>query len=163
MTSKTPNRNLPCYTTPPRLPLLYANTPRSGSRSYSRTPSSRVLGHVNASLSAVKKTPGDRFIPNRTATNFEFSSYKLSTRLDRSENKRSTDKASTSLAGSPSSTKALQDRLLSLKGCNSDTRVLNFTQTPSSNSSAINTPGKCKCANIPWHNSHWFIYTSPQK
>lgn len=142
MTSKTPNRNLPCYTTPPRLPLLYANTPRSGSRSYSRTPSSRVLGHVNASLSAVKKTPGDRFIPNRTATNFEFSSYKLSTRLDRSENKRSTDKASTSLAGSPSSTKALQDRLLSLKGCNSDTRVLNFTQTPSSNSSAINTPGK---------------------
>ena len=95
----------------------------------SRSTPKKVLSHLNTPTSA-QKTPGDRFIPSRVATNLDYSAHKLSF------------PSRTGSVSSPSETekrKAVYDRLLSLEGCSSETRVLRFRSTE-----AENTPTKCK-------------------
>ena len=67
-----------------------------------------------------RRTPADRFIPTRTGTNAEFSSHSLSRSISKSMNRLDR-------AGREGDEDPLQNQLLELEGCSSDTRMLNFT------------------------------------
>ena len=95
----------------------------------SRSTPKKVLSHLNTPTSA-QRTQGDRFIPSRVATNLDFSAHKLSfpSRVGNASSPSESDKR-----------KVVYDKLLSLDGCSSETRVLRFRSTE-----AENTPTKCK-------------------
>ena len=123
-----------CHSTPHQLPF---------SRCHSGTAARRTpRGRINTPLSA-RKTPGDRFIPNRAATDVDFASYKVNSSIRAG----SANAPTTTLSPSDlEKRKTARDRLFSLKGCSSETRVLNFKQTQATCSSGgRNTPGKCNC------------------
>jgi len=142
MSSKTPNTvSAAHFVTPPRQPI---STPKS---SRSATLCTRTLRRLNTP-SSTRRTPGDRFIPNRAATDVQFSSFKVNSAGRRT-------RENTPVSGSPSDVerrKAFSERLFSLKGCNSETRVLNFKQTPARCSSSGKNSGKC---------NHYKYYTPP--
>ncbi len=60
-----------------------------------------------------RSTPGDRFVPNRAATDLQFARFKMSNRL--------TDE------NSPAPDKAMLDQLLGLKGLSSSSNTLGFS------------------------------------
>lgn len=79
------------------------------------------------------KTPGDRFIPSRAGADPQFSAYKVrSGRRSKAENCRVQDNARTPLAPDTDSAKRkeVRERLFALRGLSSDSKVLNFKQTP---------------------------------
>ena len=106
----------------------------------------------NTHLTTVRcRTPGDRFIPNRSASDLEFSRFKM-TPSKHSSNSESVENSPPSNvnANTPNSILevrrrcAMRERLLALKGHSTDNRVLSFNQTPSSNHCKESTPGRCK-------------------
>lgn len=142
MSSQTPKSRgrSSCFTTPSRQSI---STPKS---SHSTTPYMRAFRRLNTP-SSIRRTPGDRFIPNRAATDMEFSSFKVNSAGRAREN--------TPVSSSPSEVErreALREKLFSLKGCSSETRVLNFKQTPARcSSSSGNTPGRCMLYKTEFH------------
>ncbi len=107
------------------------------------TPRNRIHGDFQC------KTPGDRFIPNRSASDLQFSRFKLtpSKRCSNSESVENSPPSSTLNSNTPSSIlenrskSAMTERLLALKGHSAENRILSFNQTPSSKKSI---PGRCK-------------------
>ena len=94
----------------------------------SKSTPKKVLSHLNTPTSA-QKTHGDRFIPSRVGTNLDYSAHKL------------TFPSRPGTLSSPSESekrKVVFDKLLSLEGCTSETRVLRFRSAE-----AENTPTKC--------------------
>lgn len=98
----------------------------------------KVLGHLNTPASG-QRAHGDRFIPSRVGTNLDYSAHKLAT------------PSRTGALSSPSESekrKIVYDKLLSLEGCTSKTRVLRFRSTE-----AENTPSKYQ---------YWSSYGTPK-
>lgn len=94
-----------------------------------RTPRQYCRLNAQTPISA-RKTPGDRFIPSRAGADLQFSAYKMrSGRRSRAENCRAQDNTRTPLADS-AKRKEVRERLFALRGRSSDSKVLNFKQTP---------------------------------
>ena len=113
----TPHRNT-SYISPSRIDnRAYASSPRSE-----------------------KKTPGDRFIPNRATGDMDFARYKVASQF-KSENIASPSRSTPSQREASVS---MREKLLSLKGKSSEDRILSFKQTNAISSSHSKTPGKCE-------------------
>lgn len=99
-----------------------------------RTVTPRQYRRFNAHTpTSARKTPGDRFIPSRAGADPQFSAYKVrSGRRSKAENCRVQDNARTPLAPDADSAKRkeIRERLFALRGLSSDSKVLNFKQTP---------------------------------
>lgn len=94
-----------------------------------RTPRRYCRLNAHTPISA-RKTPGDRFIPSRAGADLQFSAYKVrSGRRSRAENCPAQDNTRTPLADS-AKRKEVRERLFALRGRSSDSKVLNFKQTP---------------------------------
>ena len=101
--------------------------------SSTRTPRTRQF-NAHTPMSA-RKTPGDRFIPSRAGTDLQYSAHKV--RCGRrsgkaAENHPAQDNARTPLVPDPDSARRneVKERLLSIRGRSSESRVLNFKPTP---------------------------------
>ena len=125
---KTPPRHRRTAT-PHRTPS-YASPSRIGSRAYASTPRSEK-----------KKTPGDRFIPNRATGDLDFARYKIASQF---KGENATSPSSRSSPSQREASAAMREKLLSLKGKSSEDRILSFKQTNAISSSNLKTPGKCK-------------------
>ena len=135
---KTPPRQRRRALTPHRTPRDFSASPsRIGNRAYSSaTPRSEK-----------KKTPGDRFIPNRTDGDMDFARYKVANRgaiLQKDENTSTTTSPARSSPSQKEASAAMREKLLSLKGKSSEDRVFSFKQVNSISKSDLRTPGKCK-------------------
>lgn len=105
----------------------------------SKSTPKKVLSHLNTPTS-VQKTHGDRFIPSRVGTNLDYSAHKLTF-----------PSRTGTLSSSPSESekrKVVFDKLLSLEGCTSETRVLRFRSAETEN-----TPTKYQ---------YWSSYGTPK-
>lgn len=94
-----------------------------------RTPRQYCRLNAHTPISA-RKTPGDRFIPSRAGADLQFSAYKVrSGKRSRAENCCAQDNTRTPLADS-AKRREVRERLFALRGRSSDSKVLNFKQTP---------------------------------
>ena len=124
------------FRTPPRTAL-------STRTAYFRCTSTlKSAGVSSTPLRCARKTPGDRFIPNRAATDAQFSSYKVGQSVRKEEHSDSLSSSS----GLSESKKVMHETLLALKGRSSKSRILTFKQSTACSSLASRSPasGKCK-------------------
>ena len=127
------------FRTPPR----HRRTPTPHrSTSYGTPHPSKIDNRAYASSprSEKKKTPGDRFVPNRASGDIDFARYKIASQF-KGENATSPSRSSPSQREASA---AMREKLLSLKGKSSEDRILSFRQTNAISSSNSKTPGKCK-------------------
>lgn len=96
--------------------------------------------YASSPRSEKKKTPGDRFVPNRASGDIDFARYKIASQF-KGENTTSPSRSSPSQREASA---AMREKLLSLKGKSSEDRILSFRQTNAISSSNSKTPGKCK-------------------
>ena len=112
-------------------------------------------------------TPCDRYLPNRSAGNLEFSRFQMSSTppskcaLKSTGNIPSVGKSLQCVeTGEDQSKLAMKERLLALKGQSSENRVLTFNKSVS-NQSVVTTPrkreGMFMAANVATHT--WLIDT----
>ena len=90
---------------------------------------------------STRKTPADRFIPNRAFTDAQFSSYKLGLEKSTGSNY---DKECQASPSDLEWRKTMREKLLALKGRSSESRILAFKQSTVNVSSVTKTPGKRK-------------------
>ena len=129
---RTPPRHRRALHTPHRTPSTYTSPSRiDNHRAYASSPRSEK-----------KKTPGDRFVPNRAAGDIDFARYKVASH-DRFKGENATSPSRSSPSQREASA-AMREKLLSLKGKSSEDRILSFRQTNAISSSNLKTPGKCK-------------------
>ena len=111
--------------TPPRQREGFHSTQLGVPAKQQRT-SARFLFSTPRTASSRRRTPADRFIPTRLGQNSEFSSHALTRTISKSRDRLDRAGIEDDLQEN-----ALQEQLLELEGCSSDTRVLNFTPVKS--------------------------------
>ena len=114
--------------TPPRQREGFHSTQLGVPAKQQRT-SARFLFSTPRTASSRRRTPADRFIPTRLGQNSEFSSHALTRTISKSRDRLDRAGIEDDLQEN-----ALQEQLLELEGCSSDTRVLNFTPVKSKSS-----------------------------
>ena len=131
--------------TPPRQREGFHSTQLGVPAKQQRT-SARFLFSTPRTASSRRRTPADRFIPTRLGQNSEFSSHALTRTISKSRDRLDRAGIEDDLQEN-----ALQEQLLELEGCSSDTRVLNFTPVKSKPSEQYNTYSDTK---------PWFVFPS---